>query len=581
MPTGRHLTPEMGPAQNRILRGRLPRWPFWTGGSILAVLTAIGIFIDIAAHRAEPFVRQQVVQALSDRFHARVELDSFHLSLGNTLRGEWGVWGEGKGLRIWPPADVEGVHVPETNPQREPLIQLAEFHFHAPLRYESGQPVHITRIYLKGLDIRFPPRSHMQRASEPVSEKRPSSNSMNVSVVVDAVDCTDARFSLETDKPNKLPMEFVIHQFRLKRVRSGAPMDFDAQLDNPKPPGAIHTTGSFGPWIVVDPGSSAIHGGYTFNHADLSVFTGIAGLLNSTGRYQGTLRDLIVDGHTDTPDFQLTHTGHTMPLTTTFHARVDGTNGDTWLEPVDATLAGSHFTASGQIVRALKTGDDGRLHSIGHDIALDVNVDRARIEDFLRLSTDSPTPTLDGGIKVKAHLHIPPGKESVGQRIALKGHFELDDAEFTSLPVQKRIRELSLRGQGKLSELKSAEEDKVKSHVEGDFTLNAGVLTLPSIMYTVPGADIHMHGTYHAQGGILDFTGTAKMEATVSQMVGGWKGFLLKPADRFFKKNGSGTEIPIYVAGTSEKPQFGYDSGHSGGTHPQRPDTQQPGIAPR
>ena len=120
----------------------------------------------------------------------------------------------------------------------------------------------------------------------------------------------------------------------------------------------------------------------------------------------------------------------------------------------------------------------------------------------------------------------------------------MDDAEFTSLPVQKRIRELSLRGQGKLNQLKSAEEDKIKSHVEGDFTLDAGVLTLPSIMYTVPGADIHMHGIYHTKGGTLDFTGTAKMEATVSQMVGGWKGLLLKPADRFFKKNGVGSRDP-------------------------------------
>jgi len=34
------------------------------------------------------------------------------------------------------------------------------------------------------------------------------------------------------------------------------------------------------------------------------------------------------------------------------------------------------------------------------------------------------------------------------------------------------------------------------------------------------------------------------MEATVSKMVGGWKGLLLKPADRFFKKNGAGTEVP-------------------------------------
>ena len=358
-------------------------------------------------------------------------------------------------------------------------------------------------------------------------------------------------------------------------------MEFDAQLENPKPPGLIHSTGSFGPWVVADPGSSPVRGDYTFDHADLSVFRGIAGILDSTGHYQGTLRDLTVDGQTDTPDFQLSRAGHAMPLHTNFHARVDGTNGDTWLEPVDATLGGSHFTAQGPIVRVLKTGDDGRLHSIGHDIALDVNVDRGRIEDFLRLATDSSTPILDGDVEVKAQLHIPPGMAPVHERIALKGNFILDQAEFSSLQVQKRIRELSLRGQGKLDQLKSEDEEKIKSHVAGDFSLDGGVLTIPSVVYMVPGADIHLHGTYRTHGNTLDFTGTAMMQATVSQMVGGWKGKLLKPADRFFKKNGAGTEIPIYVAGTREKPQFGFDAAHLGSTHPQRPDTPRPEIAPR
>jgi len=68
-------------AEARITRGRIPRWPFWAGGVILALLTTVAVFIAIAAHRAEPFVHQQVVQALSERFHARVELDSFHLKL--------------------------------------------------------------------------------------------------------------------------------------------------------------------------------------------------------------------------------------------------------------------------------------------------------------------------------------------------------------------------------------------------------------------------------------------------------------------------------------------------------------------
>jgi hypothetical protein len=51
------------------------------------------------------------------------------------------------------------------------------------------------------------------------------------------------------------------------------------------------------------------------------------------------------------------------------------------------------------------------------------------------------------------------------------------------------------------------------------------------------------------------------MEATVSQMVGGWKGALLKPADRFFSKDGAGTEVPIRIEGTRAQPKFGFDFG--------------------
>lgn len=562
-----------GPTKNEG-QPRRRRWPWWVGGGTLAFLAIIAVGVDIVAHRAEPFVRQQLVQALSERFHARVEIDSLHLSLGNTLRGEWGVWGEGKGLRIWPPAEVEGVQVPQPNPPVEPLVQLDEFHFHAPLHYESGKPIHITQVRLKGLDIRFPPRSHMLRLSQSQNGNLQGSAFQAPAIIVDAVDCVSVRFTLETDKPNKLPLQFVINHFHAKDVRSGAAMNFDAEVENPKPPGLIHTTGAFGPWIVADPGNSPLRGDYSFKHADLSVFKGIAGTLDSTGHYLGTLRDLLVDGQTDTPNFQLSRFGHTMVLHTDFVARVDGTNGDTWLNAVNATLNSSRFTAQGQIVRVLKTGKDGLLHSVGHDIALTTDVGPARIEDFLRLATDAPVPMMDGDIAVQAQIHIPPGTAPVHERMALKGHFVLNQAEFTSLPVEKRIRELSLRGQGKTSELKSAEDEKIKSHAEGDFTLGSGVLTIPTVTYTVPGADIQLHGTYRPSEGTLDFTGTARMQATVSKMVGGWKGILLKPADRFFKKNGAGTEVPIYIAGTRDHPEFGYNGSHAGYTHPQRPDTQ-------
>ena len=86
-----------------------------------------------------------------------------------------------------------------------------------------------------------------------------------------------------------------------------------------------------------------------------------------------------------------------------------------------------------------------------------------------------------------------------------------------------------------------------------------GVITLPTLTYTVPGVTIHLKGTYGMEGGELNFAGNAKTEASVSEMVGGWKGLLLKPADRLFKKDGAGLEASIQITGTREKPVVGID----------------------
>ena len=47
----------------------------------------------------------------------------------------------------------------------------------------------------------------------------------------------------------------------------------------------------------------------------------------------------------------------------------------------------------------------------------------------------------------------------------------------------------------------------------------------------------------------LDFTGTVKLQAKVSQTMTGWKRVVLKPVDPFFAKNGAGTFVRISVAG--------------------------------
>jgi hypothetical protein len=86
----------------------------------------------------------------------------------------------------------------------------------------------------------------------------------------------------------------------------------------------------------------------------------------------------VVDGKTDTPDFQVKISGHKVPLHTEFHAIVDGTDGDTYLQPVKAQFLHSFLTARGYVVRV--QGEPGR------HVYLDVAMDQARIEDLLRLA---------------------------------------------------------------------------------------------------------------------------------------------------------------------------------------------------
>ena len=54
-------------------------------------------------------------------------------------------------------------------------------------------------------------------------------------------------------------------------------------------------------------------------------------------------------GETRTPDFRLNIAKNPLPLTTTFEAVVDGTDGDTYLNAVNAKLRQTPILASGAI----------------------------------------------------------------------------------------------------------------------------------------------------------------------------------------------------------------------------------------
>jgi hypothetical protein len=121
------------------------------------------------------------------------------------------------------------------------------------------------------------------------------------------------------------------------------------------------------------------------------------------------LNDIVVDGTTDVPDFKLDGGAKPVHLTTQFHAQVDGTNGDTFLQPVNARFLNSKVVAKGEV--ASKPGQNGKT------ILLDVDVHDSRVEDLLNLAVASQRPMLTGAVSTRAKLLIPPGSQTVLARM--------------------------------------------------------------------------------------------------------------------------------------------------------------------
>jgi hypothetical protein len=237
--------------------------------------------------------------------------------------------------------------------------------------------------------------------------------------------------------------------------------------------------------------------------------------------------------------------GNQVPLRTKFEVLVDGTNGNTVLSPVRATLGKTNFVTSGAVIR--HEGD------IRRTINLDVNMPNGYLNDVLRLAMKG-SPFMEGRLALKTKVVLPPLAEKVREKLILDGRFEVSDAKFLKSRIQDQIDTLSRRGQG---QPKNMEVDEVVSGMNGNFRLEDEKLMFRSLSFAVPGAAVNLAGTYDLDADLLDFLGALRLDAKVSQTMTGWKRWALKPVDPFFAKNGAGTFIRIAVTGSSRQPQFG------------------------
>jgi hypothetical protein len=509
----------------------------WIGIVALVLLIGVAVAARMVIARAEPILRTRVIETLSNRFNSKVELANLHVSVVD------GIKVSGDGLKIFGTTDPDPYE-----PGVQALIGVQEFRFQTSLLSLFRSPMHVETVYVKGLELNIPPKGDRREMTNMGSKTR------KMTIFVDRFVCEDTRLVINTSKPGKVPLEFDISDLRMKDVGPGQPFQFNATLVNPKPVGDIQSTGLFGPWQQDSPRDTPVQGDYSFTNADLGTIKGIGGMLSSTGQYLGTLSNIAVHGTTDTPDFRIASSGHAVPLHTEFHAIVDGTNGDTYLQPVNATFLHTSFTANGSVIRVSTPK--------GHDIELDVVLDHAQIEDLLQLGVRTDPPIMSGPVEMKTRLSLAPGDVNVADRLKLAGTFHVLRAHFANEKVQGKLDSLSLRSQGKPKEAQEHDKEDVAVDLRGVFTLKDGVLSFSLLHFLIPGTHVDMTGDYSLDGQTFDFRGTARLDAKVSQMTTGWKSILLKPVDPFFSKNGAGTEVPIRITGTESEPHFGLDFGH-------------------
>jgi AsmA-like protein len=490
----------------------------------LIAVTLVGVLASRYPISSER-LRHSVVATLAERLDSDIELGSL------TLRTFPRFHAEGGGLTIR--RKGHGDH--------PPLISVKSFTVDGNVMDLYRK--HVSSVELVGLDIQIPP-------NDDDSDKPDAARKLRGDFVVDHLLSSDARLLIIPREKDKSPKVWSIHRLHMHNVGVAQAMPFEATLTNAVPPGAIETTGHFGPWQRDDPGATPLDGNFSFEKADLSVFKGISGILSAHGTFGGQLARIDIHGKTSTPEFNVKVGDHPVPLDADYHTVVDGTNGDTILERIDAKLLNTSILAKGGVIDL-----PGRS---GREVSLDVAIDRGRLEDVLRLAVKTPQPPMRGALKLRTRFVLPPGDRDVVEKLRLNGQFSIAGGRFASDEIQHKINELSRRGSTKKTE---EQPQQVASDFNGQFALANGVLSLPSVTFAVPGAGVQLAGQYALRPEEINFRGNLLMDAKLSQAVGGGiKGMLLKVIDPIFQKDGR-TVIPIKINGTRQSPRFGLDPG--------------------
>jgi hypothetical protein len=493
-------------------------------GGLLALVVIGGAALLVSSHW--PFTRDTIVRTLQEKFSSTVELRTFHGT-------------------YWTPGCVaEGVTFRRNSDRNAPPIATIEkLTIQGSYRGFFTIPKRVRRVRVEGLRIFVSPRS--ERTG---NEARPTGSLEQFALIIDEIIADGAVVEFASGEPGAEPLKFDIHKLTLNSVADDRPMSFHATLLNAKPPGEIRTDGQFGPLRPQNVGQTILSGSYIFQHADLGVFPGIRGTLSSTGKFNGVLENIQVEGSTDAPDFQVKRSDHAVHLKTQFHAIVNGMDGDVALQSVRAQFERTSVVSQGEVAK--KADSEGKTVSLG---ATEL---QGRIQDWLRLLSKAESPALTGTMNFRTQVLVPPGKRDFIERVNLQGDFGIDAMSFTRSTTQEKVDSLSQVAEG---EKENDDPASVVENLKGHVALKDAIATFSDLSFSVPGALAHLHGTYGLLTEQINLHGSLQVDNKLSKGSKGMKSFLLKFVEPFLKKKNAGEIVPIKIGGTFSHPSYGPD----------------------
>ena len=516
--TGKVHTPEQWWAPGR--------WWLMIGASLIGIAAIVVIVLACKW----PYTQQAVTKALQDRFARTVQIRSFRKT-------------------YFPPGCVaEGVNfLHRKRTDLPPLITVRTLIIRG--SYNGLLRIHprLDEVEVKGLQVLIPPPGP---SGQPPSVLPLTTSTTGASITIGEIKTDGALLEFMPRQPGQEPFKLQVHRLTLDNVGEKGVIPYHVTLLNTEPPGEIRSEGKIGPWNEDDPGSTPVTGSYTYEHADLAVFEGISGTLSSQGKFSGALGHIDANGEADVPDFRVSGSSHTVHLNSKFQAVVDGTNGDTYLQNVDAHFQRTTVTSKGSVA--------GQHGQHGKTIRLEMTVKEGRIEDLLSLFTNEKRPSLTGSINLRAKVQVPPGPPGFLRKLDLAGSCGIGSGRFTNPKVQQPVNALTQSARGENKEQQAEDPETVLSQFTGQVSVKNGVATLSNVSFSAPGTRAQIQGTYGLIDRKVDLHGVLYTDGKLSDTTSGFKALVLKAVAPFLKQK-SVTVVPFAITGTSSNPSFALD----------------------